>query len=152
MDAEDARVRVCRAPAGRREEVDELRAHVVALRWKAREREAHASDIHRERARAVEEVNAWMLRESDLRDAATLVVARHDEHGSAEVRHARERLERLPRDAGRHLGAIEHVTAMDDDVDVPRERWSQRGRVIREEIGPRRRRWMRVRVGRSKPR
>ena len=83
---------------------------------------------------AVEEVKAGMLREADLRDAAALVVPRHDEHRNSAVRHARERLERLPRDARRDPRAIEHVPAMDDNVDVARERRGQRRGVVREEV------------------
>jgi hypothetical protein len=134
MDAEDSRVGVCRSPASCRQEVDELRANVVTFRWKSCDSQSHASHVHRERARAIEEVNAGMLREPDLRYAAALVVARHDEHRDPAVRHARERLERLPRDTRRYPRAIEDITTMDDNVHLARERWRQRCGVVREEV------------------
>jgi hypothetical protein len=79
-------------------------------------------------------VNSAVLREPDLREAATLVIARHDEHRDALVGDSRERLERLPRDARRHTRTIEDVPAMHDEIDLPRERRLQRRPVVRQKV------------------
>jgi hypothetical protein len=69
-----------------------------------------------------------------VRKTRALVIPRHDEHGNAEVRDASEGLERLVRDGGHDLGPIEHVPAVDDDIDLAGERGRERRRVVREKV------------------
>ena len=75
-----------------------------------------------------------MLRESDLRNSAALVVSGNDEHGDPTIGNARERLERLPGNARRDARPIEHVAAVHDEIDLLLERRFQRGQIIREEV------------------
>lgn len=50
--------------------------------------------------------------------------------------HAPERLEGLPDDAGRRPGSVEHVAAMNDEVDLAVEGWLEGGGVIGQEVMP----------------
>ena len=136
VHAEEPNGRAHGAPPRRLDEVNEPRAHVVALGREPSDRHADTADVHRERPRAVEHVDPWMLREAQLRNATPLVVARHDEDRNSTIGDARQRLESLPRHARRHTRAVEHVAAVHDEVDLPLERGPQRGRVVREEVVP----------------
>lgn len=77
-----------------------------------------------------------MLRESQMRESATLVIARHDKHGNAAIGDLSQRFKRLPRDAAWRTRPVEYVSAMYDEVDIAVERGLQRGRVVGQEVVP----------------
>ena len=81
-------------------------------------------------------MNSRVLRESDLRDASTLVISGDDEDRDALVGHACEWLECLPGDARWRTRAIEHVPAMNDEIDLAVEGRAERGRVVRQKVVP----------------
>ena len=122
------------APVGLADECRELRPHILALVWEARERDSDASDVHAERARDIEDVDVRVRQESRVWKPRPLMVARNDEHGNAEVGDPPERLIRLMRDRRVGCGSVEDVAAVDDDIDTAREGRRERRRVVREEI------------------
>ena len=101
MDDEETRVSVCRSPACRTDEIRELRADIMSLGRETGGRDPDATHGCRERSRSVEDVDAGVLRETHLRNAAALVIAGDDEDGYTAVGDPREWVERLPREARR---------------------------------------------------
>jgi len=116
------------------QQVREPRTHVVTLGWKPRYRDASTAHLGHERPWSVEDMNVRMLGEPQVRYATALVVARNNEDRNASIRDASERLERLPHHAARRPGAIEHVAAVDNQVDLTGERRLQRSLIIGLEV------------------
>jgi hypothetical protein len=116
------------------QQVREPRPHVVTLGWKPGYRDASTAHLRYERPRSVEDMNARMLGEPQVRYATALVVARNNEDRNASVCNVSQRLERLPHHAARRPGAIEHVAAVNDQVDLSHERRLQRSLIVGLEV------------------
>jgi hypothetical protein len=116
------------------DEIDELRAKVVTLRGKPGYAQTNAANVEPKCARAIEQVNSRVSCKPDLRDASTLVISRDDENRNAFVGDTNEWLERLPRDARRRTRPVEHVAAVNDQINVAVERGLQRGGIVCEKI------------------
>ena len=112
----------------------EPRTYVAPLERKARERHRRAADRRHERPRPIEYVKIRVARQTQVRQARPLVVARHHEHRHAPVREPQHGRVRLIRQARRNIGPIEHVAAVYHDVDVLTQRGRERRLVVREEI------------------
>ena len=109
-------------------------AHGVAFGWKAGQRHAGVPDFHDEGSRTVEDMDPRMLCEPEVRDTATLVIARNDKHGHAAIGDSRQWLERLPDDVGGRSRSVEYIPAVDHDVHLACQRRMERRGIVCQEV------------------
>jgi hypothetical protein len=69
-----------------------------------------------------------------MRKARPFVVARHDKHRHAALRHSGQWFEGLVRQTWGHLRPIKHIAAVHDNVNLTRQRRRERGLVVGQEI------------------
>ncbi len=98
-------------------QVSEPGAHVVALGRKPGHSDPNASHLRDKSSRPIEDMNARMMREPQVRDATALMVARHHINRHALVGDARQWLKRLPHDVARRARSVEHIATVNNEVD-----------------------------------
>ena len=134
VHAQHARRRGVRLPVGVGDQVRELRADVAALARKSGERERRATCIDDERSRTVEDVDVRMRDEAGVREERALVISGNDEYRHPPLGDATQRLERLVCQRWHDRRPVEHVSAMNHDVDLAVEGRLERGRVGGEKV------------------
>ena len=134
VDAEKPMVGFVAVPVRLVDQRGKLGSDIVTLVWKSRQCDPRASDVHGERAWDIEDVDVRVRQEARVRKARPLMVAGDDEDRNAEIGDSPQRLVGLVRNARVRRGSIENVAAMDDEIDVARQRRGESGRVVREKI------------------
>jgi hypothetical protein len=119
-----------------RNQVGEPGAHVVTFRRNPGHRYANAPHLGDKGPRPIEDMNARMMREPQVRDATALMVARYHINRHAFVGDASQWLEGLPHHAAIGSRAVEHVSSVHNQVDFAIKGRLQRGRVVGQEVVP----------------
>src|SRR3954467_12670099 len=76
-----------------------------------------------------------MQREERIRNRGSLVISRNDNNGHTRIGEPLQRLKRAKHETGLHLASIEHVTAVNDEIDFAAECRLERPLESREEVG-----------------
>src|SRR5687768_1743060 len=134
MDAQHSQRGVVLIPFGALQESREARSHVAPLVREPGQCDADAPNVTRVGSRPIEYVNIRMEREAGVRDPRAFVIPGHDEHRHATLRDTAKRVECLIGGGCIHVGPIEYVASMHDEVDVTRERRLECGSVVREKV------------------
>jgi hypothetical protein len=115
-------------------EISEPRANLITLRRKTGNGYANAAYLREKRPRLVEDMDVRMLREPEVRETTTLVVARHHVDRHATVCYALERFEGLPDHAARRPRPIEHIATVHNEIDFTSDCRLQRGGIVCQEV------------------
>ena len=136
VQTEKADGRRYRSPSGPLHGLGEAVADAIALARKARHRDLDPAHVEGQGAGVVEDVDAGMGGEEGKGDGRALVISGNDDDRDAGVGDALERLERAQDHSRFDAAAEEDVAAMNEEIDVARERGPQRPLVTGEEVLP----------------
>src|SRR5688572_19751668 len=130
MHAEYLAVRILVPPSRILEQLAKTLANITHER-KPRKSDSMPPDAQSERAWPIENMYAWMLRESRVLELRSLVIAGHDDHGNSRLGNAQQGLEGAVSQGRLDVRMVEHVAAMNDDID-----FLPKGRLERREVIP----------------
>ena len=134
VDAEQPHVRRHGSPACLIEKRREPLADSIPLVRKSCDRHGDATHVQQKRPRAIEDVNPRMCGEQRIRYRRPFVIAGNDDDRHAGIGNPFQRLERAEDEPRLDAAAIEHVAAVNDEVDFTAESRLQRSLEPVEEL------------------